>query len=157
MKTKNLRLIGIAMASGACWWCATARSPLPSPVSALAAPNARVNAETAHACQSVVYQMVAIQQIVKDERQSGTIRPLAAMDELVGEESRIDTSKCPDDFRQAYSHFVGAEDSWRNHVYGDMIGKSEILAGAVAISSGMMWRPSKPRCKPWPRRPSSMG
>ena len=38
MTSHRLRLIGIALAALACWWCATRNSPLPAPASALVAP-----------------------------------------------------------------------------------------------------------------------
>jgi hypothetical protein len=128
MKPHKLRLIAIACAALACLWCATSRSPLPSPLSAIAEPSPQitpVSAQTTQACQSVVYQMVTIQQLVMDEKQSRTIRPLAPMDELVAQEYRINTSKCPTDFRLAVMRFVMAEDSARVHAHMDRTGNAD--------------------------------
>lgn len=118
MKPHKLRLIAIALAALSCWWCATSNSPLPSPRTADAAPSPRTNfvsPETTRACQSVVYQMVTIQQFVSDEKLPS---PMAAMDELVAQEYRIDTSKCPTDFRLAVMRLVMAEDSARTRTFG---------------------------------------
>ena len=140
MTPHKLRLIAIALAALACWWCATSNSPLPSPRSADAAPSPRTNfvsPETTRACQSVVYQMVTIQQFVMDEKQSRTIRPLAAMDELVAQEYRIDTSKCPTDFRLATMRFIMAEDSARVHAHMDRTGKADdaLVAGMEILAT----------------------
>ncbi len=131
MKPHKLRLIAIALAALSCWWCATSNSPLPSPRTADAAPSPRTNfvsPETTRACQSVVYQMVTIQQFVSDEKLPS---PMAAMDELVAQEYRIDTSKCPTDFRLAVMRLVMAEDSARTRAHLDKTGKAEeaLVAG----------------------------
>jgi len=125
MKLRNLRLIGITLAVLACWWFATSKSPLPSPVSANAEPPEQataVSAETTQACQSVVYQIVAIQQFVMDEKLSS---PFAAMDELVAQEHRIDASKCPTDFRQAMARLVSTETTARTHASMDQTGNAD--------------------------------
>jgi hypothetical protein len=134
MKQYRLRLIAIALAGLACWWCATSSSPLPSPRSADAAPSPRTNfvsPETTRACQSVIYQVVTIQQFVMDEKLSS---PVAAMDELVAQEYRIDTSKCPTDFRMAMARFVAAENSACIHASMDNTGKAhEVLVAGMEI------------------------
>jgi hypothetical protein len=93
-----------------------------------------VSAETTQACQAVVVQLATIQRIVLEEKQSRTIKPQAANDELVAQEYRIDTSKCPTDFRMAELRFVTAEDSARIHAHMDRTGKAEeILGAAVSV------------------------
>jgi hypothetical protein len=91
-----------------------------------------VPAETTQACQAVLSQIVSIQQILIDEKRSGTIKPLAAFDELVAQEYRIDTSKCPPDFRMAVLHFVTAEDSACTHTHMDKTGRDREFLGALA-------------------------
>jgi hypothetical protein len=134
MKSHKLRLIAVTLAAMACWWCATSNSPLPSPRSAEAAPSPRINSvspETTRACQSVVYQMVTIQQFVMDEKLSS---PAAAMDELVAQEYRIDTSKCPTDFRMATARFITTENSACIHANMDQTGNArEVLVAGMEM------------------------
>jgi hypothetical protein len=144
MKPHKLRLIGITLAILACWWCASKRSPLPSPESVSAAPTPQANAVSpavSRACQSVVYQIVTIQQFVMDQKLSS---PVAALDELVAEEYRIDTSKCPTDFRMAIARFVTAENSARIHAGVDKTGNacSELVAAIETITTRGMSTPS---------------
>jgi hypothetical protein len=131
MKSHKLRLFAIALAVLTCWWCATYKSPLPSPDSASAAASQDTNAvsaQTTQACQAVVDQMVSIQQFVMDEKLSNRV---AAMDELVAQEYRIDASKCPADFRLAISRIVSAENSARMRTNTDQSGNANeaLLAG----------------------------
>jgi hypothetical protein len=131
MKSHKLRLVAIATAILACWWCASNRSPLPSPSSADAAASRDATAaaaETTQACQAVVDRMVTIQQFVMDEKLSNRV---AAMDELVAQENRIDASKCPADFRLAVSRIVTTENSARTHANADQSGNANeaLLAG----------------------------
>jgi len=104
----------------------TAQAAAPPPQSNV------VPAETTQACQSVLSQIVMIQQILIDEKQSRTIKPLAAFDELVAQEVRIDTSKCPTDFRMAVLRFVAAEDAMRAHLHMDRTGQAEEVLSAAA-------------------------
>jgi hypothetical protein len=90
-----------------------------------------VSAETTQVCQAVVDQLATIQRIVLEEKRSRTIKPQAANDELVAQEYRIDTSKCPTDFRMAELRFVTAEDSARIHAHMDRTGKAEEILGAA--------------------------
>jgi phage FluMu gp28-like protein len=56
------------------------------------------------------------------------------MDELVAQQSRIDTSKCPNDFRMAVLRYVTAEDTACIHANMDRTGKAgEVLGAAVAF------------------------
>jgi hypothetical protein len=137
MKPHKLRLIGITLAVLACWWCASYKSPLPSPESVIAAPSPQPNPfspETTRACQSVIYQIVTIQQFVMDQKLSN---PMAAMDEMVAEEYRIDTSKCPTDFRLATGRFVAAENSAYIHASMDKTGKAReaLVAGFEILAT----------------------
>jgi hypothetical protein len=137
MTPHKLRLIAIAVAAVACWWCATSSFLLPSPRSADAAPSPQANAEaseTTRACQSVVYQMVAIQQFVIDEKLPSSV---AAMDEMVAQEYRIDTSKCPTDFRLAIARFVTTENSARIRATTDETGNAdkELVTGMEMLAT----------------------
>lgn len=53
------------------------------------------------------------------------------MGELVAQESRIDTSKCPTDFRMAELRFVTAEDAMCMHTHMDKTGNAEELLDAA--------------------------
>jgi hypothetical protein len=90
--------LGAAIATGWCWR-----------ISPQTVEGARVFSGATEACQAVVSQFTTIQQAVLTERQSGQLRPLAALDSLVSQESRVDTSKCPPDFRMAVMRFVATE------------------------------------------------
>ena len=72
MKPHKLRLIGITLAALACWWCRIVKSPLPSPVIGCRPVSAAkfLLPETTRACQSVIYQIVTIQQFVMDQKLS---------------------------------------------------------------------------------------
>jgi hypothetical protein len=136
MKSHKLRLFAIALAVLTCWWCATYKSPLPSPDSASAAASQDTNAvsaQTTQACQAVVDQMVSIQQFVMDEKLSNRV---AAMDELVAQEYRIDASKCPADFRLAISRIVSAENSARMRTNTDQSGNANEAFATRGPSAG---------------------
>jgi hypothetical protein len=112
------------------------RAPLPPTAQAAVAPPQVnvVSAEITQACQVVVAQMATIQRILLDEKQAKAITPQAAMDELVAQEYRIDTSKCPPDFGMAVLRFVTIEDSARIHAHMDKTGRAdEILAALVGV------------------------
>lgn len=103
----------------------TAQAAAPPPQSNVVA------AETTEACQAVLSQIVTIQQILIDEKRSRTIKSQTPMGELVAQESRIDTSKCPTDFRMAELRFVTAEDAMCMHTHMDKTGNAEELLDAA--------------------------
>jgi hypothetical protein len=86
---------------------------------------------TTQICQAVIDRLGVVQQIVGDEVASGKLKPLAALDECVAQERRIDNSKCPEDFRIAEMRFVSAEDSLLRHAKMDPGNRTDLALAAV--------------------------
>lgn len=81
----------------------------PAPQSADASDaSPQVSADKTQACQAVIQQIIAIQQAVISQKQSGKLGQ-TPFEAVVARESQIDTSACPADFRTAMTHFVAAE------------------------------------------------
>jgi len=78
-----------------------------------------VPAETTQACQAVMNQITVIQRIVTSEQQAGQLTPLAEVDALVSQETLIETSKCPADFRMSEMRLIGAESTLSRDAHMD--------------------------------------
>jgi hypothetical protein len=80
-----------------------------TPESADASPASPQNSsQPAQACQSVIQRIMTIQQTVIAQKRAGNLAQ-TPIDAIVAQESQIDTSQCPQDFRTAVTHFVAAE------------------------------------------------
>jgi hypothetical protein len=89
-----------------------------------------ISPQTTQACQAVTDQVFIIHRVNVAEVNAKTLKPVAALDELVSLQSRIDKSECPADFRTALVRFIGAENAARIHAHLNKTDLSEAFFAA---------------------------
>jgi phytoene dehydrogenase-like protein len=95
----------------------------------------QVTADNTQACRAVIGQIITIQQTAISQKHSGNLlsTPFAA---VVAQESQIDTSQCPPDFRAAVTHFIAAETIASFNARMDTTGKLDrAFAASVETSA----------------------
>jgi hypothetical protein len=107
-----------------------------------------IPAQTAQACQAVTDQLLIIHRVNVAEVNAKAQQPLAALDELVSLQSRIDKSACPADFRLALVRFIAAENAARIHARLNKSGLSDAFFAAgvecIAADGLSAFRNTKP-------------
>jgi hypothetical protein len=104
------------------------RETMPRTARAAAPQPSAVSPETTQACQWVMDQITQIHRIVTSEQQDGQLTPMAEVDALVSQETSIDASKCPADFRMAEMRLIAAESMLSRDAHMDAGQKGEAAA-----------------------------
>jgi len=81
-------------------------------------------------CQSVINQIVEIARQENSQTNLTSSQPLGGIDRCIAREERIDTSKCPSDFRDAESRFLDAERALGHDAHADSFSEPEAVRRA---------------------------